>query len=330
MVFPLVYRSCRDDRLQYEHVDPPHHQAKNGWRRLNAKIQKTTGCAYANAQPGDITMKCLYHANCTDGSGAALAVWKAYGDDGNQYIPCQYGEEPPLCLKDEQVIIVDFSYKKRQIRAIAKMAKSILIIDHHKTAKAELYGVDNGKGCLIRTVFDMDKSGAVLAWEHFHRDDVPKLLTHIQDRDLWRFELPGTKNIHTGLSLHPEWRTWLNIDLLDIQNDGLAINLFLSAQTEKIINTKPFSWPLTGDNVPVYNLPGFMLSDTLHDALMKYPDSPYAVGYFDMPGKRIYSLRSRTGSNVDVSEIAVTYGGGGHKHAAGFSVPEPHLNQHTL
>jgi len=72
--------------------------------------------------------------------------------------------------------------------------------------------------------------------------------------------------------------------------------------------------------IPIYNLPGFMISDTLHMALEKYPSARYAVGYFDLPGKRIYSLRSRQGSEVDVSEIAKRHGGGGHKHAAGFSV----------
>lgn len=85
--------------------------------------------------------------------------------------------------------------------------------------------------------------------------------------------------------------------------------------------TNPVEWEVTGDVVPVYNLPGFMISDTLHMALETWDESPFAVAYFDLPGKRVYSLRSRSGSDVDVSEIAVRHGGGGHKHAAGFSVP---------
>jgi len=46
---------------------------------------------------------------------------------------------------------------------------------------------------------------------------------------------------------------------------------------------------------------------------------PFGVCYFELGGKRVYSLRSVHG--VDVSEIAKAYGGGGHPAAAGFEVP---------
>ncbi len=273
-------------------------------------------------------MKCLYHANCNDGSAAALAVWMAFGDEGHDYIPVQYGSEPPADLDGKEIIMVDFSYKKETIRDLAKTAGSILIIDHHKTAQEELIDVDDGNGCSIKTIFDMKKSGAVLAWEYFHPDaPVPELLAHVQDRDLWHLKLDGTQNISKALQLYPDWRDWSRFiglgsnDLPALELEGAAINLFLHTQSEKIIATEPEVWTATGDTVPVYNLPGFMLSDTLAQALVKYPDAPYAVGYFDLTDKRIYSLRSRQNTDVDVSAIALAHGGGGHKHAAGFTVP---------
>jgi oligoribonuclease NrnB/cAMP/cGMP phosphodiesterase (DHH superfamily) len=269
-------------------------------------------------------MKCLYHANCNDGSASALAVWMKYGDIGHEYIPVQYGSEPPEGLEDTDVVMVDFSYKKEQIRDLARKANSILIIDHHKTAQAELENVDDGYGCTIETMFDMNKSGAVLTWEYFHGYDIPEFFKYIQDRDLWEWKLEKTADITKGLQLHDDWREWKRFIespnlLKTLFTGGAAINRYLYIQSEKIINTCPIKWDITGDTVPVYNLPGFMLSDTLHMALEMYPDSPYAVGYFDLPDKRIYSLRSRKGSEVDVSEIAKKYGGGGHKHAAGFT-----------
>ena len=268
-------------------------------------------------------MKVLYHANCTDGSGAALAVWLKHGDAGHEYIPCQYGNELPDGLEDTDVVMVDFSAKKEQTRALAKVAASILIIDHHKTAEAELEGVDDGSGCPIETVFDMTKSGAVLTWEYFHDTPVPELLLYIQDRDLWQWKQESTAEILKGLSLHEDWRDWKRFidtpgDLRKLYTGGAAINRYLYLQADKITETPPCSWPWGTEEVPFYNLPGFMLSDTLHLALQKYPDAPYAVGYFDLPDKRVYSLRSRQGSDVDVSEIARRHGGGGHKHAAGF------------
>jgi len=38
----------------------------------------------------------------------------------------------------------------------------------------------------------------------------------------------------------------------------------------------------------------------------------------------VFSLRSQEGG-IDVSEIAIKFGGGGHKHAAGFKVDRNHI-----
>ena len=277
-------------------------------------------------------MKVLYHAHCNDGAAAALAVWLKYGDAQGpwppdlddpprkiEYIPVQYGQDPPEVLAGEEVFIVDFSYKRDVLIEMAKVAFSVLVLDHHKTAEAELKDLigDN-----IEVRFDMTKSGAVMAWEYFHESPVPKLFQVIQDRDLWRFEMGEyTKFCHKGLQLHPEWRTWMTLRPNDLAREGMAVNTFLELQSAKIIDDGPVRWDVTGDIVPVYNLPGFMLSDTLHAALEKYPDAPFAVGYFDKVDecKRVYSLRSRE-NGADVSEIAKRHGGGGHVYAAGFSV----------
>lgn len=49
---------------------------------------------------------------------------------------------------------------------------------------------------------------------------------------------------------------------------------------------------------------------------------PFAVGWFQRgDGKYAYSLRSR--GEYDVSKLAVRYGGGGHRNAAGFQSDEP-------
>lgn len=266
-------------------------------------------------------MKCLYHANCNDGSGAALAVWLKYGDIGHEYIPCQYGNPLPDGLENSDIIMVDFSAKKEQIRELARIADSILIIDHHITAKADLDDVDDGFGCRIETIFNMDQSGAVLAWTYFHPlADIPKLFLYIQDRDLWKFEVPGSKEVHAALQLYPDWRHWRELNDGDLITEGAAIKRYLHQQAEGIVKTPPQMWDITGDVVPVYNLQGFMISDTLHLSLETYPECQYAVAYFDLPDKRVYSLRSRSGSDIDVSEIAKQHGGGGHKHSAGFTV----------
>ena len=52
---------------------------------------------------------------------------------------------------------------------------------------------------------------------------------------------------------------------------------------------------------------------------------PFAACYLDTADSRVFSLRSRREGGVDVAKIAESYGGGGHRNAAGFRVPRDHL-----
>ena len=78
-------------------------------------------------------------------------------------------------------------------------AASITIIDHHISAEEDLSALLNsGK---INGIFDMNQSGAMLAWQWFNPEQsVPQLIAHIQDRDLWLFNIDGTREITTALS----------------------------------------------------------------------------------------------------------------------------------
>jgi len=49
--------------------------------------------------------------------------------------------------------------------------------------------------------------------------------------------------------------------------------------------------------------------------------APFAACYYDRPDARVFSLRSRGEDGLDVAEIAASYGGGGHRNAAGFQMP---------
>ena len=101
----------------------------------------------------------LYHKNCMDGKGAAYAAWKKFGESA-KYIEVNYGEPVPEMTDASEIYILDFSYPKDVLYKMAETAK-VVVLDHHKTAQADLEGVEFAK-------FDMTKSGAVLAWEYFH------------------------------------------------------------------------------------------------------------------------------------------------------------------
>jgi uncharacterized protein len=75
-----------------------------------------------------------------------------------------------------------------------------------------------------------------------------------------------------------------------------------------------------GFDVPVANLPYTLSSDAGH---LMAQNEPFAACYWDTPDGRVFSLRS-SDAGQDVSAVAKSYGGGGHRNAAGFQVPHSH------
>lgn len=262
---------------------------------------------------------CIYHANCCDGMGAAWIVRKALGNDVD-FIPATYQEEPPE-VAGKDVIIVDFSYKRDVMADMAEEATSITVIDHHKTAEAELspllaIGVVDG-------IFDMEKSGAMLAWEWFFpHTEPPTLIHHIQDRDLWRFELEGTKEIQASLYSYPmEFDVWdqlMKMDLAELRKEGEAINRAHMKNINGLVEYLVQRQIIAGYEVPVLNCNYMFASDAGN---IMANGEPFSATYYDTQENRKYSLRSSKDGGIDVSAIAAKFGGGGHKNAAGFKLP---------
>lgn len=266
---------------------------------------------------------CIYHGNCADGFGAALAVRTGLGKENVEFYAGVYQEDPPD-VTGREVIMVDFSYKKPVIIEMASKAKNILIIDHHKSAQEDLIGLPDN----VNVCFDMNRSGAMMAWEYFCSDiPRPKLIDHIQDRDLWRFELKGTREIQAAVFSYPYdfevWESLMLDDLALLRNEGRVIERKHFKDINELINTAAYRMNIAGYEVPVLNAPYFFSSDAGH---IMAENEIFAACYWDTPNGRIFSLRSSK-KGIDVSEIAKIYGGGGHKHAAGFNLGFNELNK---
>lgn len=262
---------------------------------------------------------CIYHSNCADGFTAAWAVWKAIPDA--EFYPGSYGDAPPDCT-GRNVILVDFTYKRPVLLEIAKQAISVLILDHHKSAEADLIDLPDN----VSAHFDMERSGAMMAWEFFHPNKTPSsLVKHVQDRDLWRFRMEDTRDFSANLfSYEYTFDNWEKINSLcaddykyhQFISEGGAINRKHFKDIRELIATAGTRADIGGYNVPVLNAPYFFSSDACH---LMCEGEPFAACYWDTNKGRVYSLRSNN-DGVDVSEIAVSFGGGGHKHAAGFTI----------
>ena len=137
----------------------------------------------------------IYHANCNDGFGAAYSAWKLLGNRA-EYHAASHGSPPPD-VTGKKVVILDFSYNNATTKALIEQAEELWVIDHHKSNMVELHDISN-------THFDMTKSGAMLAWEFFHPGkEAPKFIGYIQDRDLWQWELPYSKEFSAAFDMVP-------------------------------------------------------------------------------------------------------------------------------
>lgn len=263
----------------------------------------------------------IYHGGCTDGFAAAWAVWRKHRDW--EFYPGVY-QTPPPDVTGREVYLVDFSYKRDVLLEMAARATEITVIDHHKSAQADLVDMPHN----VRTVFDMNRCGCVLTWEHFHPDtDMPELMLDIQDRDLWIKERLYSDEIIMAIRSYPLqfkiWSTlmseWERASLID---QGKHIARYYNRQVGDLLAAwarSPVWSDIGGYLVPVVNA-NFQFASELAGRLAEAEH--FAAVFWHTSRGVTYSLRSRA-DGVDVAAIAEKYGGGGHRGAAGFRREQP-------
>lgn len=256
----------------------------------------------------------LFHAHCADGFTSAWAFWKRYGD-ALEYCPVFHGNPPPEMEPGAKVFIADFSYSRAVLLKLRERHPDLVLLDHHVTAQAELEGLDFA-------TFDMNKSGAVLSWEYCHPGvPLPRLSRYVQDRDLWKWELPHSREIDAVVGLTPKvFAAWDELAArLESDFDGLvAIGRSVLQNNRELVDTMcayATTILFAGQQVPCVNTP-VLHSEAGNELLVRHPDAPFSVTWFqDHDGSFKVSFRSR--GDFDVAKLARTLGGGGHRAASG-------------
>ena len=261
----------------------------------------------------------IYHANCTDGFGAAYAAWKCLGNKA-EYLAAKHGDLPPD-VRGKNVAILDFSYDNPTTKSMIESADDLIIIDHHKSAVVELHDISNAH-------FDMTKSGAMLAWEFFHPGkEPPKFIKYIEDRDLWKWELPYSKEFAAAFDMVPfDFEEFSLFEDDSVFDDAVKRGSYILSYSKTVIKKvcdNAVERTYSGKKVLVVNSSHWM--SEIGSQLS--PNCDFAlIWYYDhISNNTKVSLRSFH-DHVDVSEIAKKHGGGGHKKAAGFTLER---NQHV-
>ena len=244
-----------------------------------------------------------------------------------QFIPCYHLKEDEHISKDfldkisgKNILVCDFSYPYESLVQLINVSTSFLILDHHKTAKADLEKIpDNLK------IFDMDRSGSKITWQYYNADkSLPKFLAHVNDRDIWEKKMEQNDEF-IAYFYEQEFDCNLWETYLDESNVEKAItkgSAWLEYQKiiiDKIIRKASYIIHEINDKyyIVLYSNSSELKSDIGNKLFNRYPFGDFStVWHYNLyKNETEHSLRS-TADRFDVSVIAKMYGGGGHRNAS--------------
>jgi len=282
-----------------------------------------------NSEKGEIEMKCFHH-NDLDGRCAAAIVkryWKNCEFDGigEEYIELDYKDKIYIeeIVPQETINIVDFSFKPDVMEKIFELTKNVIWIDHHKTAKD--YPYQHLKG--LRDFTDKSMSGCELAWKYFFPDEIiPQAVILIGDYDKWALKhQPKCFQFYEGLKMEitlPDSPLWVSLLSGDINLEskiliqGKSAIKYRDNYCDKICND--FGYEIEWEGYKAFATNFYQFGSKGFGFRVEEYD--FCIAYIHDGQKFTVSLYSV--KDIDVSQIAKKYGGGGHKGAAGFITKE--------
>lgn len=275
----------------------------------------------------------IVHANCADGMCAAYVARAAMPDA--EFYGWNYADPPPSheLVADRDVYILDFSFPRDVLLELKRLSGGrLLVIDHHRTAQADLEGLDF-------CIFDMDRSGAGLSCDVF-AERFPVfarrswLVNYVEDRDLWRNALPETEAVAAAIQALPmasgriplstfvAWADFYERGQTSAAREGEFYLRVRKRLTQEMVEKAALALI---DGLICYVATASCLFSEVAGQLASCTSPTGETVFFGAAcyqrsdGRWTYSLRSR--GDFDVSQVAQRFGGGGHKNAAGFTVP---------
>lgn len=281
-----------------------------------------------------MALRILFHFPCPDGFGAAWSMYQwclrnppELDEVGKVYFhrESHRWETTKHLLgkkdtKHDHILYFDICPHLDLLEEIHSVAKDVRVFDHHKSAMDEC-------GHLPYCMFDMNRSGAGIAWDEFmgkrgHRR--PFMVDILEDQDLWKWKIPNSeKYLIVMETFKYDFDLWSEFsDQLEdpegkarILEQGKAMDLYRQTIVRRMLGGKIHKLVVGGHKLPAVN--ACVLQSGVGASLAR--QGPAGAVYYTQGRSWNFSLRS-TKDGLDVAKIAEQYGGGGHKTAAGFRV----------
>lgn len=273
----------------------------------------------------------FYHENCLDGFASAFTAWKKFKSraeyiplthtvDGKDYLKNKKIKQKDI--KDKNLYFIDICPEKEELEKIQKLAKSLIVIDHH-IGKKDL--VESLEG----SVFKDGVSGAYLASQYFFPEEkVSKFINYISIGDTWtwkneKLEREILSYIYT-LDFDLKIFSKAEKDLEDKKKfaEAKKIGALLLESASKMIDSNLEKAKLVNfEKYKVYALnDNSVFTSELGHKLAEKSKDKFAIVY-SLTEKGL-KVRLRGAGKIDLSELAKKYNGGGHFNAAGFIIED--------
>ena len=276
-----------------------------------------------------------FHKGCPDGLGSLFCfyVWNRWNVSDNIVLNCKglvHGEPPPDG-KCKNVAIFDFCFGMEEMKKLFDECNALVVFDHHQSQEKVMKSFKN---CM----YDNEHSGAHLAFRFFFPEmvDVPRFIAHIEDRDLWKWKVEGSKeySAYVYYSLKNQMEDWYNLfvdhdkRVFRDWNDPIYTEIietgkkYLICQEELVRNmAKNVSTCMSCGIKCMVSNSSILKSELGGQMLSSYTDCKAAI-IWDYDGKKHeynFSIRTRT-NETNAFVFAKKYGGGGHATASGFKI----------
>lgn len=266
-----------------------------------------------------------YHDHCTDGIMAAAVAcsFNVWPNDLTKFVPVQYGQDLPeeITKGGGRILFVDFCPEREQLSQIAGAWADYFVIDHHKSRDwtAEDPWVDH-------VFYSSEHSGAFLTWCWFTDKEAPQIVQYVQDRDLWQWKLPRSREVSAALGEEPKTVDRFLELLFSNPHDLFATGeILLRSRTRAARSLAAKAFLLVLD--PMFGARAVNATENISEVgeeiLRAFPSTEVACVFFQPTPEEVqFSFRSRAHDpgRWTALDAASSLGGGGHQHAAGARV----------
>ena len=294
-------------------------------------------------------MICIYHSRDQDGYSSGAIVKKKFPDailfgyDYGQDLESVMGDISGSTLNEHNVIMIDVSLgTMEQMFALAKKCKSLTWIDHHLSAIKKYEAVKDQAPANFIAVLEDGIAACEGGWKYlFPNEKMPRAIELLGQYDTWRNQDKERWEMRIlpfqyGMRLKCNSAQSFPMDLLNGQVHLLSVGevdkivesitqnghviLEYQSKINETLCRKAFEFEFEGLRAICLNGGGFssdvfksVYNEDKHDVMIP----------FQYDGKtKQWILSMYTTKDIDLSVIAKKWGGGGHKQACGFQVPD--------